>query len=107
MKEIMFKKTVQDECICMFVLQEKCSHKFYLRFVIILILSLDTRQIYNNGPDKEMYIIHFFIIRIHYEGQKHYSKIKDISEGNEKRIRDAKEVRIKQGGENNHNMMPD
>ena len=25
---------------------------------------------------------------------KHYSKIKDISEGNEKRIRDAKEVRI-------------
>ena len=31
---------------------------------------------------------------IHYEGQKHYSKIKDISEGNEKRIRDAKEVRI-------------
>ena len=44
---------------------------------------------------------------IHYEVQKHYSKIKDISEGNEKRIRDAKEVRIKQGGENNHNMMPD
>ena len=30
---------------------------------------------------------------IHYEGQKH-SKIKDISEGNEKRIRDAKEARI-------------
>ena len=44
---------------------------------------------------------------IHYEGQKHYSKIRDISEENEKRIRDAKEVRIKQGGENNHNMMPD
>ena len=48
---------------------------------------------------------------IHFEGQKHYSKIKDISEGNEKRIRDAKEVRIKQGGENYHkkqcNMIPD
>ena len=27
----------------------------------------------------------------------HYSKIKDMSEGNEKRIRDAKEVRINQG----------
>ena len=54
MKEIMFKKTVQDECICMFVLQEKCSHKFYLRFVIILILSLDTRQIYNNGPERNV-----------------------------------------------------
>ena len=47
---------------------------------------------------------------IHYEGQKH-SKIKDISEGNEKRIRDAKEVRIQQRGENYHkkqcDMIPD
>ena len=39
---------------------------------------------------------------MHYEVQKHYSKIKDISEGNEKRFRDAKEVRIKQGGKNYH-----
>ena len=37
---------------------------------------------------------------IHYKGQKHYTKIKDISQGNEKWV--AKEVRIKQGGENNH-----
>ena len=39
---------------------------------------------------------------IHYKGQKHYTKIKDISQGNEKCIRVAKEVRIKQGGENYH-----
>ena len=69
----------------MFVFYEKCSDKFYSRFVIILILSLDTRwYIIMNQKNKRI---------IHYEGQKH-SKIKDISEGNEKRIRDAKEVRI-------------
>ena len=37
---------------------------------------------------------------IHEERQKHYSKFKDISKENEKRTRDAKEVRIKQRGEN-------
>ena len=42
MKEIMFTKTVQDECNWMFVLHEKCSEKFYSHFVIILILPLDT-----------------------------------------------------------------
>ena len=36
---------------------------------------------------------------IHYKGQKYYSKIKDMTEGNEKRITDAKEVGMKQGGE--------
>ena len=53
--EITFKKIVQDECISMFEFYEKCSDKFYSRFVIILILSLDTRWIYNNEPEKQTY----------------------------------------------------
>ena len=43
MKEVMIKKIVQGERISMSVLYEKCSDNFFSRFVLILILSLDSR----------------------------------------------------------------
>ena len=39
---------------------------------------------------------------IHYKGKESYSEIKEISDQNESRIRLAKEVRERKGGDNYH-----